>query len=159
MNLGMPIFKLEGQGEVKRAQESEKPVKREFDVNTIGNGLEDSAKEGGTSIARSTGESGMSNARRPGEGVGFNGGGGGPFELSGFSVRYDVPGTKDVASVEVSVSFGSMESAQGAIKGNQYVHITPNAFVILCDIIKGAPVICVNDIEKCKYVEGAWVRC
>jgi hypothetical protein len=133
--------------------------KPEFDPNIVTNGLVDGKNEGGTSIARSTGMTGMSDKAAPGDQLGFIGGGSGPYELSGFTARYDVPGSTDIGSVEVVFNFPTITAAQSVISGaNNYRHTTPKGIVMDCVITKGAPVICTNESEKLKYVDGAWIR-
>jgi len=117
MQMGMDQPSVRGQAEhVAVLDEATKwPTKKEFDPNVIANGLVDEKKEGGTLPARSTGTSGMSNTAIPGTGLGFQGAGEGPYELSGFTVRYNVPESTDIGSVEVQVNFPTIEAAQSTI--------------------------------------------
>lgn len=185
------LFECQGTGEVVRPQEGislndavktilepagiessiiapnlddvKKILKAEFDPNIIAPGLEDVEKEGGTSIARSTGASGMADQAVPGVGLGFKSGGhGGPYELLGFTVKYNVPDSTDIGSVEVQVNFPSIDDAKATISTNGtsviYNHTTPAGVKMACDLILGAPTICVNECEKLKFVGGDWIR-
>jgi len=165
------LFECHGTGEVTRgnvedtvvpAETSTPVVKQEFDENVIANGLVDSPKEGGTSIARSTGTTGMDDKAVPGSGLGFKNSGSGPYELLGFTVRYNVPDSMDVGSTEVQVNFPSIEDAQKTISRDGslvvYSHTTPAGVNLRSELILGAPTICVNECEKLKFIEDSWIR-
>ena len=166
MEVGTKLFEIQGSGIVTPASKSA-PVptapeltpskKPEFDANIIANGLDDE-KEGGVFVARSTGATGMSNEPGVPAGLGFILPEQKGFELSGFTAKYNIPNSKDIAATEVRVYFKNLESAKAVIQGNRYVHTSPRGEVISCEIIRGGPVIALDEVEKLKYLEGKWNR-
>lgn len=138
---------IQGEGELKR---SERP---QFDPNIVKDGLKDDGQsEGGRYLAVDL--SGSNSEKQSGDPNGFYGHGDGQYEVYGFSVSY---GDKELAIADVSHKFKTMDDAKNCVSINVYTHTTPSGSKIDCKIVRGAPVICVNERDKMKYVEGAWV--
>ena len=106
----MKPFDIAGEGVVVKASDIDLRVsdKREFDSNAISNGIvDDDKKDGGVSVARNSGQVDSNKVRV--DVFGLNGGGKGQYELSGFTVKYNVPDSKDIGSTSVLVSYNSIQ--------------------------------------------------
>lgn len=171
----MSIFNLpldiKGQGSVTKASQPQpasavqeeaplqKSIKPEFDENMIADGRYDTSKDGGVSVARSTGINGISE-KVTGDIYGFQQPDqkGQLFEVAGFRVSYAVRGTKDMAATSVRVYKKTLDEAKACFNGSQYTHTMNNGETMICQIIEGAPIICVEEAHKLSYIEGKWVR-
>ena len=184
MQVKSSIGKIEGYGKIIKAKkipeenpeiaENAKPIEakesdtlelkqsnlKEFDDNQIADPRKNSKVEGGRSIARSTGVSGLSQASAPSEKLGIiqkeqkN-----MYELGGFTASYTIPGSTDISSSDVRVYFKNYQDAHAAVKGDKYTHkVMATGDVLEMTITKGMPEISVNEILKFKYIEETWER-
>lgn len=162
---GLPLD-IKGTGSVTKAnvvafddKPLQKSMKPEFDDNMVADGRYDTSKDGGVSIARTTGISGISNDiitdiygfQEPDQK-------GQLFEIAGFRVSYKVAGSKDMAVTSVRVYKKNMDEVKACFNGSQYTHTLKNGEKMICQIIEGAPIVCVEEAHKFSYVEGQWVR-
>ena len=144
------------EGNVRTTIEPTPSTKEEFDPNITTKGLvESNDLDGGKFVARSTGPTALLDAastdkyqfRQPEQPE--------AYELTGFTASY-MSGSS-MASTEPRVFFKTAEEAQAAVVNNCYTH-TYSGGTMKCNIIKDAPIICVNDMMRFQYLDGAWKR-
>lgn len=146
------------QGSMPEEPELSDAQKPEFNENIVVDARVDQEKEGGVSKAKSTGMAGLSDSSHAvfkiSEDYLKD-----KYELTGFTVMYTLPGTKDIHSEEVRVYFDSLDQAKDAIKDGKYIHKEKNADTpVEMEITRGAPTISVNEVMKAEFIDGQWRR-
>ena len=129
-----------------------------FNPSSTQDGRVDRKNEGGISKSQSTGITGMSDKDHGSIIEPMVGDIPDKYELTGFTVSYLVPGTRDIQSQEVRTFFDKLDEAKASINGRKYMHKMKNGSIIESDINRGMPSISINDVMKCEYSDETWRR-
>ena len=125
--------------------------KPKFNSDTIKDAIkEDGEPDGGIVPNISTGTTGVNGSRilPIDEKVLLN-----KYELTGFTIQYQVD--KDIISTEVRVHYDTIVEAMESIKGSVYM-MEVDGKLYETKITMGAPIICINEMQKRVYVSEKW---
>ena len=150
--IGTQPSKVHGAGEIVRSES--KPPVFEFDDQQIADPRLDEEIEGGKTLTRTTGVTGLSDSQADKGIVLLAKEQDDPkFEIGGFKVEYNHPESGDIISGDVRRYFANMAEVEKAFKDGKYIQEE-----IIMTITEGVPEVYCSEIMKYKYIDSEFVR-
>lgn len=78
------------------------------------------------------------------------------YEVSGFFIETPSPSGVGMISEQVNQNFPDLETAKMSIQGQTYLKPLPSGGFKACRIIRGGPIICLNERQVFEYIDEKW---